>query len=219
MSVFIPNTNNNTAIVTIPYTGPATQIITVACWIYLPAATPANYRDIVTLDPNIYLQAFSDGITSDFGTAANDHTGPPFAVRQWTHLAIVVVPTSTTSRQIYGYFNGKLQVNITDTSTFTTYTNICIGSSAFSTYAFPLVGNVQDVRVWTRALSPTEIQDEMRTTQTVVHDAALLLWAPLEADKTRDLSGNNNAVTVGSAVTIQGGYLLAWPSRGTAFIR
>ena len=214
MAVVFNTTTNNTNIITTPYTGAATQVMTVMCWFYVGIATPTNYRDIVTVDPNIYMQLWSDGATIDFGTANNDHTGSVLAINTWYHVAQVVVPTSTTARKIYGYVNGELNVNVADTDTSVTFTNICIGSSVFSTYTLPLNGKIRDVRVWTRQLSGVEIKDEMNSS-IVVHQPGLLLWSPLDDNSHGDKSGNNNVLTVGSAVTLQAGPLKTYPKRKT----
>jgi hypothetical protein len=212
MSIYIPNTTNNTAITSTAYTGSATQVITVMCWFQLPTAgTPATYRDIVALDPNIYFQTFSDGATIDYGTSTADHTGQLLMSGVWYHASMVVIPSSTTNRQILGYFNGQLTTNVTDTTTFSAYTNICIGNSITYGYANPLAGNVRDVRIWTRQLSITEIQSEI-SSKVPLHTQALLLWAPLDDNTYTDKSGNGYTFTVGSAVTLQGGMAAASPT-------
>jgi len=210
MSLFIPNTTNSTTSVNTPFTYSATQIITVMAWVYLPTLTPTNYRDIVTVDPNIYMQIYTDGTSIDFGTANHDHVGSPLRVNTWNHVCQVVVPTSTTSRQIYGYVNGQLNINVTDNDTSLTYTAICVGNSIFSSYVFPLNGNVQSVRVWTRQLTPNEIVDEMNS-KYPVHKQALYAASPFFFSTLHDESGNGNIFTVGSAVSIGQGFINAYP--------
>ena len=41
MSIFLNTTKNNTNTINTPYTGPATQIMTVMAWVYLNTATGA----------------------------------------------------------------------------------------------------------------------------------------------------------------------------------
>lgn len=218
MSAFFTTTTNSTNTINTPYTGSATQIMTVMAWIYLPTLTPTGvWRDIVTVDPNIYMQIYTDGTSIDFGTANHDHTGSALLANTWYHVAQVVVPTSTTSRQIYGYVNGQLNVNVTDGDTSVTCTAICAGSSIFSGYAYPLNGNARDVRVWTRQLSATDIVDEMRS-QVPIHKPGLLLWLPLNDSLAVDKSGNN-VMTVGSAVTTQGGFIAPFISNKPNHIR
>ncbi len=212
-AVFTGTTGTATDLISTPYTGGPTQIITVMAWVFLPTLTPVAYRDIVTLDPNIYMQIYTDGTSIDFGTANDDHVGQALAANTWWHVCQVVIPTSTTSRQIMGYVNGALNVNVTDGDTSVAYTNICIGNSLFSTEAFPLNGIVQDVRVWQRQLSQREILDEMKS-QIPIHNAGILLWLPLRKGLYPDESGNNNVITVGSAVTLGPGFVLPYPRSG-----
>jgi hypothetical protein len=205
MAANIPNDDNTTAILTTGYAGAATQTITLMAWFMVPViGTPANYRDIVSLDPNIYMQLYNDGTSIDYGTQTTDHTGPAVIAGVWYHTCQIVVPTSTTSRQIYGYLNGQLQVNVTDTTTSTTYTSINVGNSVLSSEVYPLVGYVKDVKVWTRQLSATEVVDEMNT-KYPIHWQSLLLWLPLDDSLSSDKSGNGNVITVGSAVTLVAG--------------
>lgn len=209
MAINIPNTANSTTSINVPFTYGATQAITIMCWVYLPTLTPVAYRDIITVDPNIFMQVFSDGTTMDFGTANNDHTGSALQANTWYHVCQVVVPTSTTSRQIYGYINGKLNVNVTDGDTSVTYTAVCAGNSVFSGYAFPLNGNIQNVRVWTRQLTPSEIVDEMNS-KYPVHKQALFTSSSFYTETNADQSGNNNIFTVGSAITLASGFIKAF---------
>lgn len=215
MAVVFNTTTNNTNTINTTYTGPATQVMTVMAWIYftsLTGATASSWRDIITVDPNIYLQLFNDGVSIDYGTANHDHNGNVLNANTWYHVAQVVVPTSTTSRQIYGYLNGQLNVNVTDTDTSLTCTNICVGNSVFSSFIFPFNGKIKDARVWTRQLNAREIVDEMNSS-IIIHQPALLLWAPLDDNSHADKSGNNNILTVGSAVTLQAGPLKTYPKK------
>lgn len=219
MSVLFTTATNSTNTINTPYTGSATQVITIMAWVYLPTLTPTGvWRDIITVDPNIYMQIYTDGTSIDFGTANNDHVGSPLLVNTWYHVAQVVVPTSTTSRQIYGYVNGQLNVNVTDGDTSVAYTAVCVGNSIFSTYIYPLNGNVKDVRVWTRQLSATDIVDEM-SSQVPIRKPGLLLWIPFNDNITLDRSGNNNVLTVGSAVTAQRGFVKPLIGHGPNYIR
>lgn len=212
MSATFSATTGITNVINTPYTGVATQVITIMCWVFLNGATPANYRDIIAVDPNIYMQIFTDGVSIDFGTANNDHTGSALQTNTWYHVCQVVVPTAANAREIYGYVNGKLNVNVADADTSVAFTNICVGSSIFSGEIFPLNGNTRDVRVWTRQLSATEIVDEMNS-GIPIHKQSLLLWSPLDDNLHADKSGNNNVLTVGSAVTLQAGPLKPFPKK------
>ena len=216
MAANFPATTGATNILDTTYTGAATTVLTVTCWMNMNAITPAAYRDVVALNPNVFLQLFSDGVTIDFGTQTTDHTGRVMTTGTWYHVAMVVVPSSATNRLIYGYVNGQLNVTATDTSTFTAYTRICVGNSVFATEGAPFNGRVKDVRVWTRQLTATEIVDEMES-KVPIHKQALLFWSPLDDNLTSDKSGNGHILTVGSAVTLQSGPFKSFPKVGSSF--
>ena len=205
MSVFIPA---GSGILTTAWAGSATSEMTIMARISFDVTTPSasGWRDIVVIEPNIYLQTFSDGVTSDFGSANFDHVGPILAINTWYHLAMVVVPTSTTNRQHYGYINGKLVVNAVDASTFTAHTAISIGNTTSFGLTYAFNGQIRDVRVWNRALTATNIVDEMRSS-IPVRKESLLLWAPLSDSLTIDCSGNGRILTASGtpAPALQGG--------------
>jgi hypothetical protein len=205
MSANIVNTTNSTNIISTPCTFAATQVNTTMCWFNLPGATSAGaYRDLIAIDQQVYHQILNNAI--DYGTFNNDHVSNALNTGQWYHSAAVYVPTSTTSRQIYGYLNGNQLVNLTDGDTWAAATQLSIGSSAATTYTLPLNGLIRDVRVWNRQLTQREIIDEMDS-RIPIHDAGLFLWVPLDDNLAVDKSGNNNVLTVGSAVTLQAGPL------------
>ena len=218
MSVFIPA---NTSILRTSWAGSATGNYTIMCWVWLPNATPSTsgWRDMIIVEPNIYMQTYSDGITMDFGSANADHNGSLLAINTWYHVAQVVIPTSTTSRQHYGYINGKLNVNALDTTTFTAVTGFSVGNtySVASTYA--LNGNIRDVRIWNRALNATDIVQEMNSA-IPIHDQSLLVWSPLDDDLYMDRSRNGlNWTSVGSPVLQYGGPRSSYNGRGMNFLR
>jgi hypothetical protein len=214
MSIFIPN--DNTALIYTPIIGySALQPMTVMCWAYLSGTTPVNWRDFVSLDPNIYLQTMNDGISIDFGTLTTDNVGQVLQANTWYHFAQVVVPTTTTSRQIYGYVNGKLNVNITDTSTFSTYTYITIGNSTQTVPGpYPLNGNVRDVRAWTRALNATDIVQEYNS-GVVVNPEGLFSWTTFDDHIYEDKSGHGRNWTTSGSISIQAGPLRPFPKSNT----
>jgi hypothetical protein len=205
VSVFVPAGSGR---LTTSWSGDAIANMTISCWLLLPVSTPSasGWRDIVVLEPNVFLQTYSDGVTIDFGTYGTDHNGQPLVVNTWYHIAMVVAPTSTTNRQIYGYVNGKLQVNVTDGPTFSPYTGFTVGNSIFApAWTWALNGNVRDLRIWNRALSATDIAREMRASRPV-NWSDLLVWSPFDDDLYTDRSGRGLIWTAGgaSAPTLQG---------------
>jgi hypothetical protein len=197
VSVF---TNGNDRLST-TWAGDATSNMTIACWLWLSYSTPVDYREIIRLDPNVYLSTYTDGLTIDFRSSSADHNGPLLAVSTWYHAAMVVVPTSTTDRQICGYVNGTLAVDAADTATFVDYTRFLVGNGSPRNNV--LNGNVRDLRIWNRALSATEIVREMRASRPIRWEG-LLVWSPFDDDLYTDRSGNGRVWTPSSSPTLQG---------------
>lgn len=212
MAANFTTTTNNTNIISTPCTFGATQSNTTMGWFYLNGATPTTYRDVITIDQQVYHQVLNNAI--DYGTFNFDHTSSALNTNTWYHSVQVCVPTSTTSRQIYGYLNGQLVLNVTDTDTWAAATTACIGSSPATSFTLPLNGKVRDVRIWNRALNPREIIDEYNS-RIPIHRAGLFLWVPLDDNLAVDKSGNNNVLTVGSGVTLQSGPLPTYVKSNT----
>jgi len=223
MAIIIPNTQTNAAIAMTNYNSSATQIFTIMCWFKITAAGSGSYMDLISIENNTYMQIITNTLQIDYGTFNNDHLATVLTAGRWYHCAMIVVPTSTTSRQIIGYLNGQLQINLTDTDTYSASTFISIGNSenipAGSHYVNPLNGLIEDVRIWTRQLTLSEIQDEMRSI-VPVHKQALSIWAPFDDNKAEDKSGHGYLFTPGSSVTLGAGRSnRTWLGRGTNFIK
>lgn len=217
MSVFIPNTN--ATYLSTAYTGAATSDLTLMGWTYLNTATPATYRNIIYADPNVGLSTFTDGVTFDAGTSGADYTGAKLAVNVWYHLCQTVFSHGTTNNHVVtGYINGQQTVRVIDTSTFTTYVDIGLGGDPNApSGTFPLNGNIQDVRIWSRSLSATEVVDEMRSS-IPIHKAGLVIWSPLNDNTFADKSGNNHIwTTTGTGIALQAGPLKTFPKRRISF--
>jgi Concanavalin A-like lectin/glucanases superfamily len=210
MAVYIPNTNGS-YLGNYTWSGSATQNLTVMCWTNLSGPTTGSYRNIMSVEPNVHLQTYSDGYTFDAGTETTDHLGPLLAANTWYHITESVICTSTTSRQIFGYVNGQEVVNVADTSTFTAYTGFTVGNYAGNfnggTYHLPASAAIRDFRIWTRCLGPTEVVQEMHS-KIPVNKKALLLEYRLDDNTTYDNSGNGYTLTpVGTGIILQAGPL------------
>lgn len=211
MSLFVPN--SVTSFLSTSYTGGATTDLTIMCWGFLAGARVA-YRNFLAVEPNIAMQTFSDGVTFDVGSNANDHTGSALSLNTWYHLCQTVRNTSTTNHFFRGYVNGVQNVDVNFTETFVTYTTITVGNS--QQFGLPLLGNVRDVRIWTRAMSPSEVVREMQSPRP--SQAGLLLWSPLDDDQFTDRSGNGHLWTSnGAGLLTQGaGSFVSYPRRSIA---
>lgn len=188
-------------------------------WVYLNGTTPVNYRNMIYADPNTGLSAFTDGVTFDVGTSANTHTGAVLAVNTWYHLCETVYSDgNASSHVITGYINAQQTIRVADTTTFSTYVDIGLGGNPNApSGSFPLNGNLRDVRIWTRALSATEVRDEMNSS-VPIHRPGLYIWSPLDKDLFADLSGNDNTwATTGTGIVLQSGPLKSFPKKRISF--
>ena len=193
MSLFVPNSNS---FVTNSCPGAAVQDMTVCVWLYLPSATPTNYRDIFSTiqsngTANIALTTFTDGVTIDFGTNNSDNNGPVLPLATWNHISMTVNCLTTTSRIIKGYVNGNLVVNVSDTATFAATTTQSIG---YNSTPGILNANVRDLRYWKRVLNGVEIKSECMS-RAPTHLSGLQVWSPFDVDIYADKSGNGFAWT------------------------
>lgn len=196
MALFTPTTGS----VTTNLVTQATDPLTFSAWLYLPTNIPTDYRCIFTTSGNIVFSTLGDGQTIDFGTGGSDNAGPLLPLATWNHVAMVVYCFSTTSRQIYGYVNGKQVVNVLDTATFTTQFTADIGDNG----GIPLGGYISNAKFWRAALNPAEIFQDYCFK--IPSKKSLLFWSPFdESSSFKDISGNNyNWTTVGTGVVIGG---------------
>ena len=217
MSVFIPN--SATRYLSVAWAGSATQELTLMCWVKLTGVVAA-YRNMVGIAPNIAMSTFSDGVTADFGTLSTDNNGPVLPTGSWVHMAMTVLPSSTTLRWIRGYINGTLTVdNPADAATFTAHTTLILGNWPGPTYVTPLTGNLRDVRIFTRVLPPWEIRREMDSPRPI-SNTNLLVWSTFDKDQRTDQSGHGRIWTVtGTGILTQSGPLIAHPGRGMQSFR
>ena len=217
MSVFLPNTSGTFLSSTFVRTGSID--LTLMGWIYLSAAAPTNYRNMIYASPNAGLSTFADGVTFDAGTSGSDHNGSVLSVNVWYHLCQTIFSNSTTNNHlVVGYINGQQNVRVSDTTTFVAYTDIGLGGDpAAPSGSFPLNGLMRDVRIWTRSLSAPEIVDEMHS-GIPIHRAGLFAWSPLDDNTFADKSGNNNVwTTTGSGISLQSGPLQPFPKKRGSF--
>jgi hypothetical protein len=157
--------NGTNAKVTIPNTSllQLTTAMTLEAWVK-PSKVTSVWRDVIYKgDDNYFLEAsstnnsrpagggtFNGSYADMFGTAA-------LAVNTWTHLAVTY--DGATLRL---YVNGVQVSSRAQTGNLVTSTNpLQIGGN--SIYGSYFQGTIDEVRVYNRALSPSEIQTDMGT--------------------------------------------------------
>jgi hypothetical protein len=92
------------------------------------------------------------------GSCTRDLPSLPFSmVGQWTHVAYVIDRRTTNKMSVY--INGALQSQMDDNYTGfeRTYQPLLIGATSEDYGAFPFVGALDELRVYNRALSASEI--------------------------------------------------------------
>lgn len=96
--------------------------------------------------------------TSATATVGAQAPGARALSNQWVHLAGVYDP-SVPAVRIYtnGVLGGENTVNV-PTSQYDSLTNVCIGRRSSGTTENPFKGLIDEVRIYSRALSPAEIQ-------------------------------------------------------------
>jgi hypothetical protein len=146
--------------------------MTLEAWVY-PTVVNSSWRDVIyKADDNYYLEATSTqggapGMGGTFSANPLYGTGA-LTVNAWTHLAATY--DRTTMRL---YVNGTQVASRAQTGNIATSTNaLQIGGDSF--YGQYFQGNIDEVRVYNRALSQAEIQTDMNTPQPAAPSAGTL---------------------------------------------
>ena len=155
--------NGTNAVVTVPNAASLqlTTGMTLEAWVY-PTATPTSWRAII--DKNVdgyYLMASSDpnsrpAVGGTWTTGSQNTIAPAgLAVNTWTHLASTYDGVTTRL-----YVNGVQVASRAQTTPLaTTPGTLQIGGDSYPNEYF--AGRIDEVRIYNRALSVSEIQAEM----------------------------------------------------------
>ena len=136
---------------------------TFEAWVY-PTVAPSGWRTIVQKEVDAYLLMASSnqnrpvsGGTFDGVCCTNVSAPAALAVNTWTHLA-----ATYDGAQIRIYVNGTQVAAVARTGTYEQNNNpLWIGGNAV--YGEHFQGRIDDLRIYNRALSSTEIQTDMNT--------------------------------------------------------
>ena len=117
----------------------------------------------------------------------------------WHHIAMVLDASS--NRTVYGYVDGVV-VNtgktFTGTSDFSNTLSFIIGATSDTNKSFKWAGQIDDIRVWDKALTPAELVSDM--TKVITGPTANLLAAwdfeNVTGSTVADVSGNNHTGTL-----------------------
>jgi len=139
--------------------------MTLEAWVN-PSTTGSSQRDVIEKGrDNYYLLATSGsnrrpggGASFRSGGATTAYGSSAIAANTWTHLAVTY-----DGANLQFYVNGTRVSSVRKTGSLNTSTSsLLIGGSEFSS-SQSFVGMIDEVRVYDRALSATEIQNDMKT--------------------------------------------------------
>jgi hypothetical protein len=197
---------------------------TVTCWIKTTTntGTPRIFAKRAGTSGNGY--EFWTGNGSNAGKFAMNMsgTGSPnnistagyssssIADATWHHVALVLDATS--SRTVYGYLDGVLvntgKTFTSSTSDFSNALNFIVGATSDTNKSFKWAGQVDNVRIWNLAMTPTELQADMSTV--ISGPTANLLGAwdfeNVSGTTVPDVSGNNHPGTLFGSPTTSNAY-------------
>ncbi|KQB39435.1 Sialidase [Flavobacterium aquidurense] len=198
----------------------ASQNKTITCWIKTTTATgtPRIFAKRNGATGNGYEFWTGNGTNAGKFAMNMSGTGTPnnistagysansIADGTWHHIALVLDASS--NRTMYGYIDGVLantgKVFTSVTSDFSNALNFVIGATSDSGNSYKWAGQIDNVRVWNKAMTALELQADM--TAVVNAPAANLLAAwnfeNISGTSVPDVSGNSHSGTlVGSPTT------------------
>jgi hypothetical protein len=170
-------------------------------WVYIASNTGAGYQAIFTFSgggsayDELFINA-SAALAMEVGNGASTTTtGSTLSVGQWYHISIV----RESNASIKVYVNASATADSTNTRSVSGRTaagNLSLATNAFSEWADMRVAYA---RMWTAALSTSELAAE-KNSATAVRSTALWASWPLQADP-NDTSGNARNFTAGGTLT------------------
>jgi hypothetical protein len=142
-------------------------------------------------------------------TSSYSYMAAPTAANRWTHLTFVRNATAKTMQLIV---NGRWYIEKTATDGWKSSGNLQIGRGLLDgTYQYPLDGSVDEVKVWQRALSFSEIARDARALNPKTGDQYAELAAHWDASTAAsgatalsDASGYGRTLTVSGGATTDG---------------
>ena len=142
-----------------------TSAATFEAWIY-PTAAPSGWRTILQKEVDAYFFTASGGGSGNLPASGGTFNGtcctlvvgsPALAANTWTHVA-----ATYDGSQLRFYVNGNQVAATIVTGSYQVSSNpLWIGGNAV--YGEHFRGKLDDVRIYNRALTPAEIQQDMTT--------------------------------------------------------
>ncbi|MCV9934061.1 exo-alpha-sialidase [Flavobacterium sp. LS1R47] len=147
---------------------------------------------------------------SGTGTPANISTAgySPNSIADgtWHHIAMVIDASS--NRTVYGYIDGVLantaKTFTSVTSDFSNVLNFVVGATSDTGNSYKWAGQIDNIRVWNKAMTATELQTDMSAIINTPTTDLLAAWnfENITGNSVPDVSGNNHTGTLfGSPTT------------------
>lgn len=183
----------------------AGENFTITCWV----KTNVNadfYRIIAKRSGNGYefftgtstnAGKFAVNMQTASGAVGTGYSTLSISNNSWHHLAMVLDATGT--KNVKTYIDGVLAATgptISGIPDFSNAVNLIIGAS--STLSYKWTGQIDDIRFWGRALSPSQLQVEMTATIKGPAPDLLAAWnfENVSGVNVPDVSGNNHSGTL-----------------------
>jgi hypothetical protein len=180
---------------------------TVMAWIYL-AADRNDYTVFFGLGSNELIGTGSDGTTLIHYDGAVERTSSNLATGTWYHLAYVSAGDAI-SNGFTVYLNGVSSITTGGRSGTSAGTNMYLGNDEYSEW---LNGRLAHIKVWSAALTQTEVQQEMYSIRPH-RFANLHSWLPTidtGSARTTDYAGQGNGWTANGTLADEAGPPVGW---------
>ena len=128
----------------------------------------------------------------------------------WHHIALVLDASS--NRTVYGYVDGVLantgKTFTSITSDFSNTLNFVVGATSDTNNSYKWAGQIDDIRVWDKAMTATELLADMTAVVNGPTTNLLAAWdfENISGNSVPDISGNNHAGTLFGSPTVSNAF-------------
>ncbi|MFV8464806.1 LamG-like jellyroll fold domain-containing protein [Flavobacterium sp. LB1P62] len=128
----------------------------------------------------------------------------------WHHIALVLDASS--NRTVYGYVDGVLantgKTFTSITSDFSNALNFVVGATSDTNNSYKWAGQIDAIRVWDKAMTPTELMADMTAVINGPTTNLLAAWnfENISGSTVPDVSGNNHAGTLFGSPTVSNAF-------------
>jgi hypothetical protein len=128
----------------------------------------------------------------------------------WHHIALVLDASS--NRTVYGYVDGVLantgKTFTSITSDFSNALNFVVGATSDTNNSYKWAGQIDDIRVWDKAMTATELLADMTAVVNGPTTNLLAAWdfENISGSTVPDISGNNHTGTLFGSPTVSNAF-------------